>query len=119
MTSTTGNGEVKVTYRHTPRQGKTIYKVTLNPDTDNEKTYEGFSMKQIAYKYSEAVGSFNNYRRLLAKLEKATPVFHDTVSWDSTAEHEDERLADICDDLNCSVAEAKHFQKTGEHPQNW
>lgn len=32
---------------------------------------------------------------------------------------EDDRLADICDDLNCSVAEARHFLNTGEHPANW
>jgi hypothetical protein len=32
---------------------------------------------------------------------------------------EDDRLADICDDLNCSISEARHFQETGEHPANW
>lgn len=34
-------------------------------------------------------------------------------------QREDDRLADICDDLHCTASEALHFLNTGEHPVNW
>ncbi|MAS82786.1 MAG: hypothetical protein CMF45_08855 [Legionellales bacterium] len=115
-----GNGSVLIEFRSSPRQGKSIYTLTLNVGTEHEKVIRDcFSRKQLAYKYAEKFG-FNLYKKLLAKINEAPTFYNDpNAEYNRRLEREEERLADICDDLNCSVAEARHFQKTGEHPRGW
>lgn len=110
----------QIEYKYT-KNGKKILSVTLNANLDGQRIFlTGFSLKQIAYKYCEQKKSFAKYNKLMKVLQSLPQTHNDPYeAVRQQQERDEERLADICDDLNCSVSEARHFQNTGEHPRGW